>query len=91
MSVNEDISTTLSPKCRDSTDTLGSAFIHLRSQENPKMCFKYIKQSKRVTFSDEIKVVFVSSYKKYNKLEPIYKRHEPKREENTCNCNCSLF
>ena len=87
MSVNEDISTTLSPKCRDSTDTLSSAFVHLRSKEK----FKFIKQSKRVTFSDEIKVVFVSSYKRYNKLEPVYQRYEPQRKENTCNCNCSLF
>ena len=91
MSVNEDISTTLSPKYRDSTDTLDSVFVHLRSKENPKICFQYIKQSKRVTFSDEIKVVFVSSYKKYNKLEPVYQRHEPRRKESTCNCNCSLF
>ena len=43
-------------------------------------------KTKHAKFSDEITIVFVPSFKKYNKLEPIYKRVHTEQKPTKCEC-----
>jgi hypothetical protein len=90
MSINNDFSTTISPKYRFSTTTFISAFEQLNKPEVNKVSFNLSSKPKHAKFSDEITIVFVPSFKKYNKLEPIYKRNIHTEQKQT-KCECLIY
>ena len=91
MSINNDFSTTISPKYRYSTSTFISAFDQLNKPEENKVSFNFTSKPKHAKLSDEITIVFVPSYKKYNKLEPIYNRNNIHTEEKQTKCECLIY
>lgn len=80
MSINEETSTTYSPSGKSTNSrNINYSFHNLPNE----------KAKKKLSFSGEITIIFVESYKRYNKLAPIY--HKEKKDEEKIRCNCLIY
>lgn len=87
MSVNEEISTIYSPSGKNSNaHTINYSYCNTQNDDKP------FKIKKKLRFSQEITVIFVNSFKEYNKERVTYesKKNVP-IEKNHCYCKCMVF
>lgn len=88
MSLNEEISTVCSPSSKNSNAHTINYNYNTPNDVTP------FKIKKKLHFSKEITVVFVNSFKEYNKEKINYESKKvvfKNKEKNNCYCQCMVF